>query len=249
MFFVISKVLSFATAPLTWIVGGFLVGVFKKKSWVVSASLITLIVLSNPLLSRIALNRWEYPPVDKASLQLYDVAIVLTGMTKTNMSQVDQLHFSDGADRITEAIDLYKSGFVRKILISGGSGSLLYDEVESNKLKEFAITCGVKSNDVIVESESRNTYENAFYSKKALEQRNYLDRELLLITSAFHMPRAMRCFNKQGLSITPFPVDYRSSKISLDPALLIPSSRALYNWETLCNEWIGIIAYRLVGYA
>ncbi|MEO9477921.1 MAG: YdcF family protein [Cyclobacteriaceae bacterium] len=241
--------MSFATAPLTWIVGGFLLGVFKKKSWVVNASLVILIVLSNPLLSRIALEKWQYPPVDKANLHLFDVAIVLTGMTKTNMSQADQLHFSDGADRITEAIDLYKSGTVRKILISGGSGSLLYDEVESNKLKEFAITCGVKSNDVIVESESRNTYENAFYTKKALEQRNYMDRELLLITSAFHMPRAIRCFNKQSLTITPFPVDYRSSKISLDPALFVPSARALDNWGLLFNEWVGIIAYRLVGYA
>ncbi|MEP0367165.1 MAG: YdcF family protein [Cyclobacteriaceae bacterium] len=249
MFFVISKVLNFVTAPLTWIVAGFLVGVFKKKPWMIHISLVVLIVLSNPLLSRIALEKWQYPPVDKANLQLFDVAIVLTGMTKTNMSQADQLHFSDGADRMTEAIDLYKIGNVRKILISGGSGTLLYDEIESNKLKEFAITCGVKSNDVIVEAESRNTYENAFYSKKALEQRDYLDRELLLITSAFHMPRAMRCFDKQGLSITPFPVDYRSSKMSLDPALLVPSARALDNWTLLFNEWIGILAYRLVGYA
>ncbi|MFT7232167.1 MAG: uncharacterized SAM-binding protein YcdF (DUF218 family) [Cyclobacteriaceae bacterium] len=254
MYFYISKILGFLIDPFIWILAGLLIGILsksqKKSKWFLSISIIILTILSVPLLSNWAVSKWEEPPILKENLPLCDVGIVLTGMTHVGRLPKDQIHFAESVDRITEAIVLYKDGLIGQIIVSGGSATILNtDENESLQLRDFILGCKVKEKDLHLEQESRNTYENAFYSAHLLNKLNLQDRKILLITSAFHMPRALRCFKKQGIEVIPYSVDYRAQRIKWDPSMIIPSIESLQIWQTLLKEWMGLLIYRLVGYA
>lgn len=101
----------------------------------------------------------------------------------------------------------------------------------------------------MVEDASRNTYENALYSKNLLSQQGEVEQQYLLITSAFHMPRAKACFDKVGLDVDTFSADFRTDEHKFTPdVLLIPSSAAIGNWEIVIRELLGMVAYKLRGY-
>ncbi|WP_158233294.1 YdcF family protein [Reichenbachiella sp. 5M10] len=193
------------------------------------------------------MNLWEPPPVTYTSIdQAYDWAIVLAGITEPNRPPYDRVQFNKGADRIVHAIQLYHLGKVKKILISGGSGTLTFEGVkESHALADFARMCGVDSSAIYIEDQSRNTHENASFSATLLPP----NETSILFTSAFHMRRAKACFEKTGLYPDAFPTDYYGGQIRATPdALLIPSVYSLQLWSILIKEWMGLTAYRLAGY-
>jgi uncharacterized SAM-binding protein YcdF (DUF218 family) len=154
-----------------------------------------------------------------------------------------------GSDRILHTVQLYRQGKVRKILISGGSGKLLGEAIpEAFELAEIFKLCGVPSSDLILENRSMNTRENAIFTKKLLGELKFNGRSLL-ITSAFHMKRAILCFKKAGLKTDAFSTDFYSDKTVYTPAALIfPSEKALSKWSILIHEFVGIIIYKISGY-
>ena len=103
---------------------------------------------------------------------------------------------------------------------------------------------------MIFESESKNTYENAVYTKKILDSLN-LKGNFLLVTSGYHMPRAMAVFKKAGFTnLSPY-ITNRSSglrRFTFDH-LFIPNPGALIGLDMLIHEWIGYLTYKLKGYA
>ena len=107
---------------------------------------------------------------------------------------------------------------------------------------------GIPESDILIESKSRNTYENALYTKEFLDQENLQGQKLLLITSAFHIFRAEKCFKKVGLNVTPFSVDFHARALFFHPEDLIPSTGAIEDWQLLIKEWVSTIVYRLRGY-
>jgi uncharacterized SAM-binding protein YcdF (DUF218 family) len=109
---------------------------------------------------------------------------------------------------------------------------------------------GMPETDILTEEKSVNTHENAVFTKEFLGKNGIsTDQEFVLITSAFHMPRSEKCFAKVGLKTIPFPVDYYSHDIKYDlPSLLYPRAEALYNWQILFKEFLGLLMYRVLGY-
>ena len=102
----------------------------------------------------------------------------------------------------------------------------------------------------MIESNSKNTYENAVFTKKILDSLK-INGNFLLVTSAYHMPRAMSVFKKAGFkNITPYLTNRISGKrrFSFDH-LLIPNPDALFNLQFLIHEWVGYIIYKIKGYA
>ena len=100
------------------------------------------------------------------------------------------------------------------------------------------------------ENQSRNTYENAVYSKKIIDQLGVGNPSIktglwLLVTSATHMPRSVKIFEKQGIQIIPIPVDYQTSH-TLDWREFSITGGAVL-WNNLLHEYIGIVAYKLTG--
>lgn len=114
----------------------------------------------------------DYPPVAIQDVPKSDVAIVLGGMIQTISLHPGRPELSDSADRLTDAIRLYKAGKVKKILFTGGSGLLFADAYkEADLAKEIFLGLGVLEKDLIWENNSRNTFENAVETKKLLNEK------------------------------------------------------------------------------
>jgi uncharacterized SAM-binding protein YcdF (DUF218 family) len=142
-------------------------------------------------------------------------------------------------------------GKIKKILITGGQGlNPANDNREAELLADFLEWAGVSAEDIIIENEAKNTRQNAVLAKEKLEREGYgPDQAYLLITSAFHMKRALGCFQKVGIKVHAFPVDYYGNDSGLTiKSILQPDPNALVKWHKLVKEWTGIAVYRTVGY-
>jgi uncharacterized SAM-binding protein YcdF (DUF218 family) len=181
----------------------------------------------------------------------YQWAILLTGVTKYDDGMLlDRVFFSRGADRVTHTVQLYKLGKVKKILVSGGTGNLaMRDRKEADEIEEALLLMGVPQEDIVKETNSRNTHESSVEVKKILEGKTSPD-SCLLVTSAYHMRRSAACFAKVGWRVDCFSVDFFSHRRRFTPdTLFIPKIEAIMNWQILIKEWVGMISYRLAGYA
>ncbi len=254
MFFILSKILSWLLSPMSWIIISLALSFFvKRKKWRKKLRLLAismLIFFTNPAVSNLVMKWWEVEPVLINSLpDGTPLGVVLTGVANATQEPKDRVHFIKGADRIIHAIQLYHDGKIKNILITGGSGSLLHQEVsESEGLAQTAIMAGVDPSHVFIEDRSRNTHENAANSALIIEK-NWPGQPFVLITSAFHMRRSIACFEKVGLSPIVFSTDLYSGPWEWSPLdLAIPSTGSLRSWEILIREWVGVISYRLVGY-
>ena len=199
------------------------------------------------------ITAWETESISLRDIEEpYDIGILLSGYARNPNFLLNDDYFFElggGVNRLTQTIELYRLGKIKKILISGGSATILTKTVsESENTKVFLIRLGIPESDILIESKSRNTYENALYTKEFLDQENLQGQKLLLITSAFHIFRAEKCFKKVGLNVTSFSVDFHGRTLFFHPEDLIPSTGAIEDWKLLIKEWIGIAVYRLKDY-
>jgi uncharacterized SAM-binding protein YcdF (DUF218 family) len=253
MFFVISKILAFLVNPLFWVTVLLLWAIFiksqvKRKRLLVFV-VIVFFLLSNKFLFDEAARKWEGSmPVGTQVSSVYDVGIVLGGFASYDTLS-HNLKLSESGDRIWQTISLYKAGTIKKILISGGTGSLLHRKVtEADHVYDYLLAIGIPRKDLLMESNSRNTRENAVESARLLNE-NIPDARCLLITSAFHMKRSLGCFRKVHLDVTPYRTDFLAERRKWDPdKLLIPSAASLKDWHTLIREIVGYYTYKIAGY-
>jgi uncharacterized SAM-binding protein YcdF (DUF218 family) len=254
MFFILSKTLNFLTLPFTLICIVFIASaivrnvVWKKRLFV--GALGATLLLSNDFLANEAMRAWEVRAVPYDRMGSHDVGIVLTGATISGLEPKDRVYFQRGADRVTHTVQLYKSGLLKKILISGGTGALVAaDEPEADKFRKVMLMMGVDDGDIIIENDTRNTHESAVRVKVMLDSLQVPPENCLLITSAFHMRRSLACYRKVGMSIETFSTDFYAHPRSFYPdVLLIPKIEAMYLWQKLFKEWAGLFAYKMAGY-
>ncbi len=247
MFFFLSKVLYYLVMPLTWVILLIIVSFFvKRKKFRKSLQILgftLFLFISNPFLSNLIQRQWEVKPSHLTGK--IKTAVVLSGMINYEIDIPNQIQLNQHADRIIETIRLYHKGMIEEIIISGGSGSILFPEnVESETLKVIAMDLGVKESDIRIDTQSNNTYENAIFTKALLRP----DEQILLITSSSHMRRAVACFRKQQINFVSYPVDYRAQGIRFTPEQFIPSPTAITTWHSIVKEWIGFVVYKLMGH-
>ncbi len=253
MFFFLSKTIGYLSKPLVIITLLFLISlVVKSKVWkrrLFITALAMLLFCSNEFISNEVMRLWELPPTPFAEIKkTYEVGILLTGVTKSNFSPEDRVYFQRSSDRVMHTFQLYKLGYIRKILISGGSGTILKRSKEADELALVFHLMGVPREDLIIENQSDNTYQSAVAVKKMIGG-IYQSSDCLLITSGYHMRRSRACFKKTGYNMDTFSVDFLSNKRAFTPdVLFIPKIESLSNWQVLTKEWAGMIAYKLAGY-
>jgi uncharacterized SAM-binding protein YcdF (DUF218 family) len=252
MFFLLSKVLDFLLLPTVWLlillVMALLAPPPRRRRWLVAA-LGLLAVSTNPFFVNELLLAWEPVPVALAALpRQADAAVLLTGITQGQKSPHDRVYLGPGADRFTSALWLCRAGRVRRIIVSGGSGAVQATaHTEADDLTTLLRLAGVPNAAIIREEKSRNTRENALFTKQLLAPEQ---DTLILVTSAFHQRRAMGCFAKVGLHPISFPAGYRSRDRRLVPeACLVPSPEALASFSLLVHEVAGWVVYKVLGYA
>ena len=249
MFFVLSKVLAFLSSPLIWIVGlliwSLLTKAQKRKRKLLIGGLLTLYITSNPLVFNLSLFLWEEIP--SKVTERYDAAIVLLGFTDLKQLPDDRVHVSQSVNRITQLVPLYKGGVIDKILLSGGTPSIAkMNKTEADEVALLLLSWGVDEEDILIDNKSRNTRENIINAKVILDKQGL--KRTLLVSSGYHLKRAMACAKKQSLNCTPYATDFRKIIVPSWVYYLIPTSNAFRGIEILIHEWVGYTSYWLLGY-
>lgn len=255
MFFILSKVLQIFTSPFFWITAAWVLFAWKRKSKWRNKSLYIALFLSffftNTFIFKEFVRLWEVPGKKIKQMPSYDLAVVLGGMFDYN-NGLDVLSIRRGGDRIWQALSLYNRGLVKKILISGDSGYISDRQLkEAKRLRDELVIWGIPSEDIWIDSLSKNTYENAVESAKIIKENAYTNKSILLVTSSTHMKRSLACFKKQGIPATPFSTDhYTGKKRSYHwDEFIIPSINTANDWSRLAHEWVGYLMYKMMGYA
>ena len=250
MFFIISKILFFLITPIIWVIVLFAIALFVKKPNVRKRFLIiglfVFLLFTNNYIFTIIAQNWEIEPIKPSKIiEKYEYGIVLGGMSSVNPKS-GVIQYASSIDRLLKAIELYKRGTIKKIVITGGSGLLLNPkQKEATDLKETCIMLGIMDTDLILEPNSKNTRETALFTKKLIGIPN---SKILLITSGFHMRRSEGCFKKVGFKLDVFATDpIVPSRIDPDDYFL-PKTDPLGKWTMLFKEWIGYVSYKLAGY-
>jgi len=168
--------------------------------------------------------------------------IVLGGGEITEQSlRWQQPQFNASGDRILAMLPLMKRYPEAPVIFSGGSGSLLRPEYRGGDVVAQWLESIGEAERVMIERYSRNTHENARESRRLLHQPP--NTPWLLVTSAYHMPRAVGVFRHQGWPVVPWPVDYFSGEDRYRPALW----KNLRDFSIACREWLGLGVYYLTG--
>ena len=227
--------------------------ILKKQPWKnrsLKTAAILLLIFSNEFIANEVALLWEIPATPfKSITKKYEYGILLTGVTKGKMIPDDRVYLTRGADRIYHTVQLYKLGIISKIVVSGGSGDLVEKRrPEALDFLDVLKIMGVPEQDILLESNSRNTHESS--AKVILLYGKIVDpAKSLLITSGYHMRRSYNCFAKQGWRLDTFSADFISHPRRFTLAeILIPQTDAIATWQILLREWAGMIAYKMAGY-
>lgn len=180
----------------------------------------------------------------------FDAIVVLAGGASHPPGLAPEL---SGASwrRLWKGIALHRAlGGTLPIIYSGGSGDP-FDPVsrEAELAQQYATDIGIDPRQFWIEHASRNTYENGVETKHFLEQR-FPDASrfrILLVTSAWHLPRAVGVFERLGFDVTPIAADILSGTPTLDPLSFFPSADAFSASVAGIHEWVGMLSYRLLG--
>lgn len=208
------------------------------------------------LIALIPLGEWFYFPLEKRfetnpSLpESLDGIIVLGGFIETQRSDAwDQTQINNAAERLFAFQDLARQFPEAKLVFTGGNGSIT-GAIEENATKEASklpalmMSLGLESRQIILESQSRNTWENVQLSKAMLTPS--ANERWLVVTSAFHMPRTIGIFCAHQWPVIPYPVDFRTDRESLI-RLELRFAEHLLSLHEVSREWVGLVAYYFTG--
>jgi uncharacterized SAM-binding protein YcdF (DUF218 family) len=250
--FILSKLLSAITQPMFWLFMWWALALLILIRWrqpavimlwsgLAALGLLGFQAIPDTLLRPLE-NRYPVPALE--TIERFAGGIVLGGAVGHPDSFVahSQVPLGEAAERMTVSVGLVRQHSQLELVFSGGEGRLLATGVtESELAREFFKQQGLDMTKVLLEGGSRNTRENAQQVAKLLGNR--CKEPWLLVTSAWHMPRAMAEFEAVGCNVTPYPVDFRTG----DSTFLTEYSLAysLLSWQTALHEWLGLWVYSL----
>ena len=241
MFFTLSKTLGFFAAPSNLLISIGVLGLIllctrftRLASWLIVTSLVLLAVAGlSPLGNALILPLEERFPPWNPSHGAPDGIVVLGGGILSS-------------ERITATAELARRYPNARIIFSGGSSSLIYDEGPE---APFAVrqleALGVAHDRIAAEDRSRNTLENAAYSLRLAHPKP--GERWSLVTSAYHMPRAMAAFRAVGFVVEAYPVDWRTRGPEDLTRPFGSLAEGLRRTDTAVREWVGLLVYRVTG--
>lgn len=254
MFFMVSKVFWVLVQPvsLTFLLClfGWVLVAFGRRRLGLLAGALALLILGvsafttagvmaiRPLEERFA--RPATMPRDVSTI------IMLGGATSGRVSTRRQVaELTEAGDRLTETLRLAQLYPQARIVLSGGSG-LMVDDGESEALtaRRFFIGLGVEPSRLVLEGESRNTDENA---ENTLAMLGEVTGNVMLVTSAFHMPRSVGIFRTSGLEVIAWPTDYRSTGAESFGLDVVNPAVNVVTTSVAMKEWIGLVVYHWTG--
>jgi uncharacterized SAM-binding protein YcdF (DUF218 family) len=255
MFFTLSKILGFFAAPSNLLISIGVLGLIvlctrftRLASWLIVTSVVLLAIAGlSPLGNALILPLEDrFPPWDSSHGAPTGI-VVLGGAISPGVSGArDSVALDEAAERITATAELARRYPDARIIFSGGSGSLLEREgPEAPFAVRELVALGVAHDRITAEEQSRNTLENAAFSRLLADPKP--GERWLLVTSAYHMPRAMAAFRAANFPVEAYPVDWRT-RGSMDLQRGFPTlSEGLRRTDAATREWVGLVVYRLTG--
>ena len=273
MFFFLSKFLHFAINPLFWVMFFLILAILRLKNpgpnplsgWkriiisvyyhrarahVIRAFFI-LFIFGNTVLTNELLIWWEIPiSTNKIHLDsnFPKTAVVLGGFGTYHVHS-DWYRLNDAPERLLSGMEGLVHQRFDRVLLSGGNSNI-FDKrfFDAQLAKNYLCRFKIDTSKVIADNRSRNTCENALYTKQILDSLS-IQEPVLLITSAAHMRRSIACFDKYQVKIVPYPVQHignleRNYSVA---SYIIPNVLAMEKMQNLLHEWVGFIAYKLSG--
>jgi uncharacterized SAM-binding protein YcdF (DUF218 family) len=262
-FFGLYKFVKYGLYPLTWVV--LLLGMATvlallpfsptRLRWVrklLLCSLLLLVALSSPLIATPLIGLLEslHRPPQLTPSDRFDAIVVLGGGVDEKGSLRPTTEPSSySRNRTTCGVDLFQQGYAPTLVLTGGDARIFgTGPQEAIEMKRWAIRLGVPESATRIDTEARNTYENATGTKRLLGPAS-----ILLVSSASHLPRAVPVFTKQGFRVTPAPCDYASQNLprenwdNIDPFDILPNDTSLQRTREVVTEMFGIVIYWLAG--
>ena len=207
-----------------------------------------MLVLSLPAVSYLALGslEWSFPPL-KSSPGEAEAIVVLSGSYKLpNSVQQEAVLGSDTEQRCLNAADVYHRVKPMPVVVSGGAiDPTLAAPSPAELMRDMLMKLGVHAGDLMLEPNSRSTYENAVECRKLLGHLGI--RKIILVTEATHMRRAALCFRQQGIEVVPAACHHRATDFEFSVLNFLPSSNAADDISESIHEWLGLAWYRLRG--
>ena len=254
MFFILSKTIAFLLLPSNLLIVLGLAGLaFMATRWrrtgtrMVVASLILVALVGFLPIGNLLIHPLEsrFPSWDPAR-GAPDGIVVLGGAISPRLSRAyGEPVVDDNAGRIIALVKLARTYPKARIAYSGGDSSLFGNQQpEANYVYPLLNSFGLPRERVILEARSRNTAENAAFTKELVKPMP--GERWLLVTSAQHMPRAVGCFRRVGFRVEAYPVDWRTTR-NFDPKSGRALADALERLDSAAYEWIGLLAYWLTG--
>lgn len=265
MFYFLSKFLPLLVYPAGLTFGLLLLALLLRNRTRLSRALMALglIVIwlgGNRIVSMslLRLLEWRYPSLAHPEQIEVDAIVVLGGGTRQQLPPRPSHEIGEAGDRVIYAARLYRAGVAPVILVSGAHGPLSNDGQipESRAMADLLIFFGVPPDAIILESVSKNTYENAVESSKLLAAHDL--SSVVLVTSAMHMPRAYGVFAQLDLTVIPAPTDYMLTqsdwafytqpRLDIQVMNLLPTAEHMALTEKAMKELIGTLVYGLRGW-
>ena len=255
MFFTLSKVLGFFAAPSNFLISIGVLGLVllctrftRLASWLIVTSLVLLVIAGlSPLGNALILPLEDRFPPWNPSHGAPDGIVVLGGAISPGVSEArNAIALDEAAERITATAELARRYPDARIIFSGGSGALLEREgPEAPFAVRQLMALGVAHDRITAEEQSRNTLENAGYARLLANPKP--GERWLLVTSAYHMPRAIAAFRAEDFAVDAYPVDWRTRGAGDLQRGFSTLSEGLRRTDVATREWVGLVVYRLTG--
>ena len=250
MFFTVSKLLWFVVNPGNLLLLGLCVGALllwtrwrRAGKWLVCLCVVFTIAIAVIPVGQWAMETLEnrFPPLTVLPDHI-DGVVVLGGVINPSVSAARrQVAVGGAVERLSEMVALARRYPDAKIIFSAGSGDLFRQELkEAHYVKPWLETMGIEAERIVLEDQARNTIENAIYCYRIAKPK--ASEAWLLVTSAFHMPRAVGTFRRAGWSAIPYPVDFGTTGDETW-SLMFNLSHGLGTANNAIHEWLGLLFY------
>ena len=189
---------------------------------------------------------WQYPPIYERPQAAEAIVVLGSGVAPPDAVRKKAELDQGGLRRCLKAVELYKSQNPCPIVVTGGRvEAYKTGPVMAEVMRDFLVEQGVSAEDVIIENESRSTYENASKTAYLLKEKGI--HSVLVVSDATHLIRGVRCFRKLGLDAYGGGCGYTATELHLTPNSFLPSAGAAAMNQIVFHEWLGLIYYRLRG--
>jgi uncharacterized SAM-binding protein YcdF (DUF218 family) len=242
---VFNKILPFLVLPSGFSLLCLLAGLLLRKRFLLWAGTLILLLFSMPLVSNFLMRTLEGASgkVPAMSVGNADAVVVLSGMMVT-VEGAASGEWGDAIDRFEGGIELFKAGKAPLLVFTRGQLPWQPDAVpEGELLAQRAVLLGVPQSAIRLTAKAGNTADEAVAARALLGAKGS-GKRIILVTSAFHMRRALFLFEQAGFEVVPFRVDYQvSDKSQLTVLWFLPNAAAFAQSEKALHEVIGLLFY------